>query len=154
MGDDEQRAASGDEIGREPADALDVEMVGRFVEHQQIGLLHQGFGDSDAPPLAAGQPRDVGVEADRGQAEAGEHLAHGRVTGPFVLGAVAHDYGADARTRRQVAALVDGRHPHPARAGDPSTVGLLGSGDHPQQGGLAAAVAADHTDPFAVGDPE
>ena len=30
----------------------------------------------------------------------------------------------------------------------------LGAGDHPQQGGLAAAVAPDHPDPVAVTDPE
>ena len=65
MGDDEQRAAPRREVPREPVDALDVEVVGRLVEQQQLGAVEQQLRERDAPPLAAGQRRDRRVEAVR-----------------------------------------------------------------------------------------
>ena len=65
MGDDEQRAAAGREVAREPVDALDVEVVGRLVEQQQLGAVEQQPGERDAPPLAARQRRDRRVEPVR-----------------------------------------------------------------------------------------
>ena len=45
----------------EPLDRLGVEVVGRLVEQQQVGVLEQQPGERHAPLLAAGQGRDVGV---------------------------------------------------------------------------------------------
>ena len=45
----------------EPVDRLGVEVVGRFVEQQQVGVAEQQSGQRDAALLAAGQGRDVGV---------------------------------------------------------------------------------------------
>ncbi len=44
------------EIALEPPDALGVEVVGRLVEQQHVGLLEQHAAERHAPPLAAGQP--------------------------------------------------------------------------------------------------
>ena len=53
MGDDEHRAAARGEVAREPVDALDVEVVRRLVEQQQLGVAEQRLGQRDPAPLAA-----------------------------------------------------------------------------------------------------
>ena len=45
----------------QPVDAFGVEMVGRLVEQQQIGLFQQNFAQRHAPPLAAGKFGHVGI---------------------------------------------------------------------------------------------
>ena len=57
MRDDDDRAAPRQQVLGEPADALDVEVVGRLVEHDQVGVADQRRGQRDAPLLAAGQAR-------------------------------------------------------------------------------------------------
>jgi hypothetical protein len=79
------------EVGGEPGDALDVEVVGRLVEHEQVPLLHEQRRERHAAALAAGHRADDAVEADAVQPEAVEHLAHRGVAGPGVLGRLAQD---------------------------------------------------------------
>ena len=57
---------------------------------------------------------------------------------------------------RGVHAVVLGEHPdgEPADPRDPAGVDLARALEHPQQRGLAAAVAADDTDPVAATDAE
>ena len=45
----------------EPIDGLGVEMVGRLVEQQEVGLLEQKPAERDAAPFAARQLRHVGI---------------------------------------------------------------------------------------------
>ena len=45
----------------QPLDRFGVEVVGRLVEQQQVGVLEEEPGERDAALLAAGQGRDVGV---------------------------------------------------------------------------------------------
>ena len=59
IGDDRARVLV--EEALEPLDRLGVEVVGRLVEQQQVGVLEQEPGERDAALLAAGQRRDVGV---------------------------------------------------------------------------------------------
>ena len=54
MGDDQNRARIVAQMAFKPGDALRVEMVGRFVEQQQLGLLQQELAERDAAALAAG----------------------------------------------------------------------------------------------------
>ena len=61
MGDDEDRARIGAQMALEPIDGLGVEMVGRLVEQQQVGLLEQETAERDAAPLAAGECGHVGI---------------------------------------------------------------------------------------------
>ena len=65
MGDDDDRAAPRQQVLGQPADALDVEVVGRLVEHDQVEVADQRGGQRDAALLAAGQPVDG---AGRGRA--------------------------------------------------------------------------------------
>jgi hypothetical protein len=58
---------------------------------------------------------------------------------------------AHRRPRRQGPGLVEHAQGDVAAAGDPAGVGLLGAGQHAEQGGLAPAVAADDADPLAGG---
>ena len=149
VGHDEHRPAARGEVAREPVDALDVEVVGRLVEQQQLGGVEQQPRERDAPPLAARQRRDRGVEpggeaAQRDAAEqAVEHAAKRGVAGPLVVGARADELVADRAGGRRA------RRPGPssarssaADARDRAGVGLLAAGDQAQQRRLAVAVAA------------
>ena len=53
-----------------PVARLDVEMVGRLVEHQELGLLQQQLGQRDAHPDAAGEFRDIAMKIAVAEAQA------------------------------------------------------------------------------------
>ena len=54
----------------QPCDASEVEMVGRLVEQQNVGLLYQRFGDGQTLPPAAGECRRFLLEVfEAGAAE-------------------------------------------------------------------------------------
>ena len=61
VGDGDHRARVLVEEALEPLDGLGVEVVGRLVEQQQVGVLEQQPGERHAALLAAGERRDVGV---------------------------------------------------------------------------------------------
>ena len=61
VGDGHDRAGIVLEEALEPRDALRVEVVGRLVEQQQVGLLEEQAAERHAPDLAARERRDVGV---------------------------------------------------------------------------------------------
>ncbi len=142
----------------QPVDALDVEVVGRLVEHEQVGLLRPARRPATTRRRSPPDSRATSASSPTaGRPEPGQHRAHRRVAGPLVLGGEpvgAQDDVPHARAGGQLAALVDGGDPQPAGAGDPAGVGLLGAGHQPQQRRLAAAVAADDADPLAGGDAE
>ena len=141
----------------QPGHALDVEVVGRLVEHQQVQRPDQLRGQRHPAPLATGHRRDRGVQAEPVELQPGQHRADGGVAGPLVLGGEhrgRQDDVAHRRPRRQGAGLVEHAHRQVAAAGDPAGVGLVGAGQQRQQRALAAAVAADDADPLAGGDPE
>jgi hypothetical protein len=71
-----------------------------------------------------------------------------------VLGQAADDGLVHAR--RRVHAVVLGQHPdgEATDARDPAGVDLARALEHPQQGGLAAAVAPDDTDAVAAADAQ
>ena len=58
MGDGQDRARVLGQVLLEPLHALGVEVVGRLVEQQQVGLLEQQLAQRDPAPLAAGQVGD------------------------------------------------------------------------------------------------
>ena len=58
MGDGEDRARVLGQVLLEPQHALGVEVVGRLVEQQQVGLGQQQLAQRDATTLAAGQVGD------------------------------------------------------------------------------------------------
>ena len=71
------------EVALEPGDAFGVEMVGRLVEQQDVGLGQQQPGQRHAALLAARQLRHVGIA--RRAAQRVERLLDLRVEVPQVL---------------------------------------------------------------------
>ena len=61
VGDDQDGARIIAQMAFQPVHALGVEMVGRLVEQQQVGLVEQQLAQRDAAALAARQLGDVGV---------------------------------------------------------------------------------------------
>ena len=61
MGDRDHGAGVLGQVLLQPQHGLGVEMVGRFVEQEQVGLLEEQLAQCDPAPLAPGQGRDVGV---------------------------------------------------------------------------------------------
>ena len=57
VGHQEETAPEAGEAGLEPTDGIDVEVVGRLVEHQQVDLLCQQVCEGDPLSLAAAQGR-------------------------------------------------------------------------------------------------
>ena len=155
MGDHDQRLPAALEVPGQPGDALDVEVVGRLVQHQQVGAGDQGRGQRDPAALAAGEPVGRACPGRSGQPEPGQHLADRGVAGPLVHLAVPRPGPRRGRSRRggsvRWSTYAD---PEAAGAGDPAGVRRLLAGEEAQQRGLAAAVAADHAGPLARADAE
>ena len=61
MGDGQHGAGVGLEVALQPVHRLGVQVVGRLVEQQQVGLLQQQLAQRDPAPLAAGEHVDHGV---------------------------------------------------------------------------------------------
>ena len=55
MGDDDDRILEALEKTLQPDDGLDVEVVGRLVEQQDVGIAEQGLGQQDPDLVAAFQ---------------------------------------------------------------------------------------------------
>ncbi len=160
MGYDEDRPVTRGEVTGKPRDRLDVQMVGRLVEQQQVGMIEQRQCERDAAPFAPGEtahrrldPAREALKADPAE-QASEHAAELAVAGPLVLGASADQHVADRLAGSQTIGLVEHADAEPAEAGHPAVVRLLGTRDQLEQGRLALAVAADHADAVPVGDPE
>jgi len=84
VGDHDQAAPPPGQVTGQPRHALDVEVVGRLVEHQQIGFGDQQRRQRHPAALATGEPLDRCVQAHLMQAEPVEHLAYPGVAGPLV----------------------------------------------------------------------
>ena len=67
--DDDERAGPAVEEVLERGERLDVEVVGRLVEEEHVGLVHEQPGQLQPPALAAGQVADPGLLAGAGEAE-------------------------------------------------------------------------------------
>jgi len=59
VGDEQQGPAPGLEEALQPVDGLDVQVVGGFVQEEQVGLRDQGTGEEGAPAHAAGEAGGV-----------------------------------------------------------------------------------------------
>ena len=70
MGHGQDGALVGGEVALEPLHALGVEVVGRLVEQQQVGLAQQELAQRHPAPLATGEVRDRRVP---GRAAQGVH---------------------------------------------------------------------------------
>ena len=74
MGDEHDRRVQAGQRLLEPLERLDVEVVGRLVEQQQVGLGGERARERGARELAAGERLELAVEVGIDEAEAMEVL--------------------------------------------------------------------------------
>ncbi len=178
VGNEHQRARELLEEVLQPGDRLDVEVIGRLVQQQDVRLQQQRLRQQHAPLHAAGQRGEIGVVAQpepfhrlrrallerpalrcvdrlvqRRQAR-GVHRF--RVAGMVVLGEQPPGVtGAERDHVEHRAGQVPRhflRHPRHAQAlvaGYAAIVRRDVAGDQPQQRRLALAIAPEHADPLA-----
>ena len=63
MTDHDDTAAKGDECFLEQAQGSEIEIVRRFVEHQDVAAALQDFREQHPAAFAAAELRDLGVDA-------------------------------------------------------------------------------------------
>ena len=146
VGDQEQRSTVSGQALLEPADGIDVEVVGRFVEHQHRCLRHQGASQVYPLGLAPGELLQRPLHL-RSEAQTVGHR--------FDLpGLVAHSVVQRIAERRpgQLTRLLQYRDLDPRSAAHRARLGLPGAREHREQCGLAGAVDADDRDPVTIGD--
>ncbi|MNU83683.1 hypothetical protein D3C71_733880 [compost metagenome] len=140
MADDQDGEAGLDQLVFQQFDGQDVEVVGRLVQHQDVGFLGEGLGESGAAGLAARQAdgRFFRVEAEGGQPAFGGPALGAAGGGVVQQGVALHvrllrDIGeAGAGLNRAVArVLLDQAH-------DDLHQGRLAGPVAPDQGGAAA----------------
>ena len=134
MADDQQGEPGLDQLVLQQFDGQDVEVVGRLVQQQQVGLFGEGLGQGGATGLAAGQALRgfFGVQTEGGQPALGRPGL-----GLAGRGVVQKGFAGDVRFLRHIGET-DGGLDRTVAA-----VGLDQAHDHLHQGGLAGAVAAD-----------
>ena len=79
VADEEHRAVVALQEGLEPLDALEVEVVGRLVEHEQVGVAQQELREADAHLPAAGEVLGGFVEVLYREAETRKNLPSPRL---------------------------------------------------------------------------
>ncbi|MNH01782.1 hypothetical protein D3C79_610060 [compost metagenome] len=83
VGDEQHRAVEAAQGLFEPGDGTDVQVVGRFVEQQQVGFRHQRLGQQHAAAPATGQ---LGQGLVGRQLQAAEGAFHHLLQAPAVTG--------------------------------------------------------------------
>ncbi len=140
VGDDNQPALELCEFVFEPLNSVDVEMVGRLVQHQQFGL-----GDKRTRkrhPLLLPARELVGGAVD----QVGETKpVNGGLTSPVAPHRRAH------RTLRKRGHLINGRNRHAPPATHLPPFGIAGSGDDRQKCRFARPIDADHPQAVTTG---
>ena len=154
MTDDNQRARVFDQAFFQNLQRLDIEVVGRFVEDQQVAGLREQSCEDDAVAFATGNRLDGRHRALRGKQEALE------VANDMALLAVQHDVLApvadhlgDGFLGVEVAAhLVEIANLEVGAELDRAGGGLEFAEHDFQQGALTDAVVADESDAVATHD--
>jgi hypothetical protein len=133
VADDQGRGAGGGELGLENFDGQDVEVVGGFVQQEDVGLFGEGPRQGGAPDLAAGEAprRLVATQPEDFQGRLG-FMRRGAARDGVVQQGLAGDLGFLRRIG----------DPRPRRDRALAAVRLGLACQDPQQRRLAGAVAA------------
>ena len=111
--DEDDRGVDRGELALEPLEAVDVEVVRRLVEQEQVGVAGERAAERGARQLAAGEGGELAVEVGVAEAEPAQH--GGGAVAPVPAARV-----LETRLRLGVAAqrrvVVRRRPPSPARA--------------------------------------
>ncbi|PTC33665.1 large tegument protein [Pseudomonas paraeruginosa] len=81
VGDQHEGARIALEPVLQPEDRVEVEVVGRLVEQQQVGRAHQRLRQVQAHPPATGEVADAALHLLAAEAQAGEQLSRPRIGG-------------------------------------------------------------------------
>ncbi len=141
------------QVARQPPDDLDVEVVGRLVEHQHVVAGQQHRGQRHPAPLTAAEIAHLAVQADVGE-QVLDHRPGVGFRRPDVVGTASDDHVPDRGVRGEVVGLVQVAHGQARGVGDAARIGRSGRRQHLQQRRLAVAVAADDADRLALVDAE
>ena len=113
VGDEDDRGVERRQLALEPLEALDVEVVRRLVEQQQVGIGREGARERGARQLAAGERVERPVEVGVGEPEAPERSTpRGRATPSHLRARAAPAPRCSAAASRRRGR----RRPSPARA--------------------------------------
>src|SRR5699024_9991573 len=152
VGHHDERLGANVQMLCEPSDALDVEVVGRLVEDDEVVVVDQQSGQARAATFPTGQTRHGLVQVPAAE-QAAKDVEGTRVTGPLVFGAVAQDEVPDGGVGKVVPLMQEPdtkapvvHHAPGVRCGD--------AGEHGDQCGLSTTVAADHADTVLRVDTE
>ena len=139
-------------------DAVDVEVVRRLVEQEQLGLQRQRQGQRAALALAAGQGRRIHRPVE---AKAVQELDQTRFGAPAIplVGdvlemAALREALAQRRGGRQLGFLLDEHDREAVARLELAVVELSEPRDYAQERGFPAAVPADQADAIALEDGE
>src|SRR5699024_1747723 len=133
---------------REPTHSLDIEMVGRLVEHHEIEVADQGRGQRDPPPFPAGQCSGGRLQSQFIDTESSYDGAIPPVSGPLVVGVGTRQLWLTVRaTVSEVRALCDNSQPQITRSTHSSAVRSGGSGQYFEPGRLTTTIQPDPTNP-------
>ena len=149
MGHKQNAAGEALQISFQPADHLRVQVVGRFVQQQKIARMYQTGGQGHPLPLSAGQGPHFLPHIRN--AQPGQYL-HSLIPGNFPGRGVQpclhllHDriLRVIVRVLRQIAQA------HIGVITDAAGIRLFLPRRQPQEGGLTAAVDADHAHPVPL----
>ena len=155
VGDEDQRAPVAQEEVLQPADRLDVEVVGRLVEQEDVGLVDEGPGQQDAPlhPRGEGLEPGEGVEPHPGEDRLDPVVGAGVRRGPRRSSSPAATSSATVPPAARGDLLGEPGDPQALLADDLPLVGLELAPDQLQQRALPLAVAAEEAEPIAPARP-
>ena len=153
MAHDEARPGLPGEDVLQPEDAVHVEVVGRLVQQEHVGVARQLAGDRDPLLPAGGQP----VHGAAALREAPPAQRERQAAGPLGLvdrGQRGGQHVLDGQSGREDGILRHVAEPDAAADRARAPVGRLEAGQDPQQRGLARAVGAHETRTIAVEESE
>ncbi|MNC15899.1 hypothetical protein D3C75_637400 [compost metagenome] len=131
---------------------LDIQIIGRFIQQQHVGLPHQGAEEIQSAFFPSGQPADVGPLLLLGKHKPLQHLGGGNGNAVIQLNGLGSipDIFQHPLIGVQLLILL-GIISHTDRASrfNAARIRLKLSGQHPEQGGFAAAVGTDNADTVA-----
>ena len=157
MGDDDHRQPRPrSKVIREPRHHLDIEMVGRLVEEQQVEVGDKCSGELHAPALTARhgpQPPREQILVESAE-QAVEDLADRRIAGPLVHILARHDVLRHGHLRVETLRLRDGADVHPRVDRHPPGVRRHQPGHECKQRALARAIATDDRDALGLAHAE
>ena len=107
----------------QPGDALDVEVVGRLVQGDDVPFTDQQLGQLHPAPLAAAERGNRCIPIDV-RYQPAHHIADARIARPLMLGLIADQRPADGMGGVEGIGLAERADPHSAATGDPARVRL------------------------------